>query len=135
MKIQPMRINLNIKVVLLVIVILVIARVLFWGFELNLEGQNQKVCLERKQSQVSGRIVSYYRDKSNKDEFTMRLDQGALLTTYVNYAINRPEKYIELGDSLYKPKGEFRYFIYKMKYPDSVILIDRSDIDCYKSIR
>jgi hypothetical protein len=39
------------------------------------------------------------------------------------------DKLIETGDSLYKPKGTFNFYIYKNTNPDSVIFIE-CDFDC-----
>jgi hypothetical protein len=36
---------------------------------------------------------------------------------------------VEIGDSIYKPKGTWDFYIYKKANPDSVIFID-CDFDC-----
>jgi cytochrome c-type biogenesis protein CcmE len=95
---------------------------------INYKKTNIEICLTEKELTFGGVVLETYIDKEKRWRFTMILFDGKKRFEHVNYAIDRPDLYIDIGDSVYKPQGSFEYFIYK---PDqSLIHLQRENFDC-----
>jgi len=114
------------------ILIVFIGLVIFiWFFSDDLlDFKTERACERLKNREIKSIVKEARKDYSNKGQFTITVDyQGEEIRTssfFLNIDIS---KYLETGDSLYKPKGVFKYYIYKNNNPDSLIILE-NDINC-----
>lgn len=105
--------------------------ILLWFFGDNfLDIRVEKACDRLKKRELKSIIKDARIDYSNKGQFTITIDyKGKEIRTSSFFLNEDMSKYLETGDSIYKPSGKFKYYIYKKCNLDSVIILE-NDINC-----
>jgi hypothetical protein len=102
-----------------------------WLFgDVLLDLHTKRACRKLKMRKINSVVKEAHRDYSNKGQFTITINhQGKEIKTSSFFLDEDISKFLEKGDSIYKPKGEFKYYIYKNCNPDSLIILS-NNINC-----
>jgi len=81
-------------------------------FERETRDDNLDLCLEYKKNSFHGRVIKT-EISENRGTFIMTILEEGVRSERFTYCLEYPESRIQVGDSIYKPVGEFVYYIFK----------------------
>ena len=105
--------------------------IIIWFFTDDYFDLQQKwVCEKLKERELKSVVKKSYIDYDDKGLFTIVINYKGKEVRLASFFLNKDiSRYLETGDSIYKPSGKFKYYIYKKCNPDSVIILENG-IDC-----
>ena len=110
-----------------IITAVIIGSGLFYFSEFNTKRMKMNDCNRIYKMKVNGIIDTAYYTKQGT--FVIKVKNNSIVIYGTYLGIPNPNRFFNIGDSLFKPENSFKYYIYKQCNSDSLIILER-EITC-----